>query len=364
MKVQDLDTPAVVVDLDLMEANIARMAEAARAMGVALRPHTKTHKVPEIAKRQLAAGAAGVTVAKVGEAEVMVAAGVTDVFVAYPVVGAGKAERLAALARRGARVSVGLDGRESAECLGRAAAEAGVTIDVLTDLDVGQHRTGVQTADALADLAAFVASRPGLRFAGIMCYPGHVRGTAEEQRPALAVVQAKLEEARDRLAARGLPVGVVSGGSTPTAPHTGLTPAVTEIRPGTYVFNDLGYHSVGANRLEDCALTVHATVVSTSVPGQAVLDSGTKTLTSDRCPARFEGYGLVREHPEAVIAKLNEEHGWVDVTRCPRPPRVGERVSVVPNHVCAVVNMHDVLHGVRGDEVVVSWPIAGRGKVR
>jgi D-serine deaminase-like pyridoxal phosphate-dependent protein len=363
MRVQDLDTPAVVVDLDVLESNIARMAAYCRSAGFALRPHIKTHKIPEIARLQIAAGARGITVAKVGEAEVMVAAGIDDVLIAYPVIGADKARRVAALARR-AKVAVALDGVESARALSGAAAEAGATVGVLVDLDVGFHRTGVPTVAATADLARAVSRMPGLRFAGLFCYPGHIRGPAEQQAPALAAVQALLAEARDALAAGGLPVEVVSSGSTPTARHSGLTPAATEIRPGTYVFNDVSYHSVGANTLDECALTVHMTVVSTAVAGQAILDGGTKTLTSDRCAGKIEGHGHVRELPDAVIVKCNEEHGWVDVSRCSRPPKVGDRVSVIPNHVCPVVNLHDTVHGVRNGVVEVSWRVAARGLVR
>jgi D-serine deaminase-like pyridoxal phosphate-dependent protein len=364
MRLENLDTPAVVVDLDILERNIRRMAEYAGKHNLRLRPHTKTHKIPAIARMQVAAGAAGVTVAKTGEAEVMVDAGLTDVMVAYPVLGEAKATKLAALARR-TKISVSFDDFAVPEGLSRAAVAAGSTLHVLPDLDVGFGRTGVQTVDALVALAEKTAALPGLKLAGIFCYPGHIKEPPDKQGPAMTKVQEKLAEAVERFRARGLPVDTVSSGSTPSAFQSHLTPAANEIRPGTYVFNDLGYHSIGANALEDCAVTVLSTVVSSAAKdGQVILDGGTKTFTSDRCIQKFEGFGYVREYPEAVIEKCNEEHGWTNVAKCAKRPKVGERVSVIPNHVCVVINMHNRIYGVRKGVVEVEWPVAGRGLVQ
>jgi D-serine deaminase-like pyridoxal phosphate-dependent protein len=251
------------------------------------------------------------------------------------------------------------------EGLSRAAVAAGSTIYVLPDLDVGFGRTGVPTVEALTALAEKTAKLPGLKLAGIFCYPGHIKDPPDKQGPAMTAVQEKLAEAVERFRARGLPTDTVSSGSTPSAYQSHLTPAADEIRPGTYVFNDLGYHSIGANALEDCAVTVRCTVVSTAArDGQVILDGGTKTFTSDRCIQKFEGFGFIREYPEAVIERCNEEHGWTNVSKSARRPKVGERVSVIPNHVCVVINMHNRLYGVRKGVVEVEWPVAGRGLVQ
>ena len=357
----DLETPALLVDLDRMEGNLDRAARYAREHGLRLRPHTKTHKSPVLAREQLQRGAAGLTCATVFEAEVMAEA-CDDILIMYPPVGAPRAERVAALARR-IRVTVALDSETAARDLSRAASAAGSTVRVLVELDAGMHRVGVQSiADAVA-LARAAAALPGIELAGIAFYPGHVRAHVTEHAPQLAELSAFSREARAAFAEAGLSHTIVSAGSTPTIWETHLIPGVTEMRPGTYIFNDRTTAEIGACTMDECALTVIATVVSTAVPNQAVIDAGTKAL--GREPVRGgpgEGFGCLLDRPEVVVKGMSEEHGLLDLSRTDWRPRVGDRVRVVPNHVCIVVHLADVVYGVRGGVLERSWPVAARGR--
>jgi len=339
-------TPSLVIDGSRVRANIERLAAYATSHGLAVRPHAKTHKSVDISRGQLAAGASGLTVAKVGEAETLLPAfesGTADVLVAYPTVDAARTQRLAALART-ATVRLAIDTVAAIEAAGAAVQAEGVALGVLVDLDVGMGRTGVPTVDALVLLAQAVTATRGLRLDGILCYPGHIWAKPAEQAAPLAIVAAKLQEALDHFDRHGLCREIVSGGSTPTAFQSHLVPQVTEIRPGTYVFNDMNTVRGGFCSLDDCAATIICTVVSDAVAGQVVLDGGTKTFTSDRCgPAPDSGHGHIVEYPDARITKLTEEHGQVDVSRCPRRPQVGERVTVIPNHICPCVNLQDAI---------------------
>ncbi|MBM3955399.1 MAG: hypothetical protein FJ309_12410 [Planctomycetes bacterium] len=358
-----LPTPALVIDGAVARRNIDRLAAYCRGHGIALRPHTKTHKSRFVAGLQLAAGAIGLTVAKVGEAEVMATAGApTDILMAYPAVDPARTARLARLAGDGA-VSVGLDTAAAAAALSTAARAAGTTIGVLVDLDVGFGRTGVASPAAAVDLAAVVDRLPGLRLDGIMCYPGHVKMPPDDQAPVLNGIAERLADAIDRFDRAGLSRRIVSGGSTPTAFMSHLIPQCTEIRPGTSVYNDMNIVRGGFGTLADCAARVVCTVVSDAVAGQVVLDAGSKTLTSDPCgPAPQSGHGHVVEYPDAVITRLTEEHGQVDVSRCAHRPRVGERVTVIPNHVCPCVNLQDVVWW-HEDDALVPLPVDARGRL-
>ena len=364
--VHSVATPALVVDAERIRRNIERLATYAASHGITVRPHTKTHKSIEIAKLQLAAEAGGLTVAKVGEAEALLPAfaGLRgDVLVAYPVVDAARTGRLADLARA-ATVRVAVDTVAAIEAIGTAAAKAGVTIGVLVDIDLGMGRTGVPTADGLVALAQAVTATPGLRLDGIFCYPGHIWTKPAEQAAPLALVATKLQEAIDLFDRHGLCRDIVSGGSTPTAYQSHLVPQVTEIRPGTTVYNDMNTVRGGFCTLDDCAAAIVCTVVSDAVSGQIVLDGGTKTFTSDRCvPAPDSGHGYIAEYPEAVITKLSEEHGQVDVTRCAQRPRVGERVSVIPNHICPCINLQDAVWWREPDGRLRRLAVDARGRL-
>ena len=343
-----LGTPCLVIDGDTARQNIRRAAEYASAHGPKLRPHTKTHKSIELARLQIEAGAIGLTVAKVGEAQVMAEA-TDDLLMAYPAVDPLRCGELARLASR-IKLRVAIDSVTAAQALSAAAASAKSIIGILVDLDVGMHRTGVQSPRASLELAQAVSTLPGLRLDGIMFYPGHIGGPSHQQGAALRAVEALLAEARALWRTAGLECGIVSGGSTPTLFQSHLVPSQTEIRPGTYIFNDMNCVHAGVATLEDCAARIVCTVVSDAVPGQVVLDGGSKTFTSDRCgPALDSGHGHVVEYPQARITKLTEEHAQVDVSACERRPQVGERVSVIPNHICPCVNLQDTIWWSDGD---------------
>jgi len=345
--IDDLDTPALAVDLDVMEANLARMQNYCNAHGLGLRPHIKTHKIPALAHQQLALGARGIACQKLGEAEVMADAGIADILIPYNLVGQRKLERLAALARR-AHVTVAADSADAARPMEAYLAEQGVTVGVVVELTSELNRCGVTDARAAAALAREIAAGRGLRFRGVMVYPSSAKSM-----PLVA-------ETLTALKAEGLDAEIVSGGSTPTAYQSHEFPGLTEIRPGTYIFNDWSYVRQGVCAIEQCALTVIVTVVSTPTPERVIIDGGSKTFSSDM------GYpmGRILEYPEAVIYKMSEEHGHLDVSQCPRAPKVGQRLTVIPNHACGTVNMHNTLIGLRGGNVEARWEIAARGRVQ
>ena len=299
MRIADLETPALLIDLDIMERNLCRVAAYAREHNLRLRPHTKTHKIPALGKRQLELGAAGLTVAKVGEAEVMLRSGTPDLLVAYPVIGERKLKRLMEVARE-TQVTVALDSMAAAEQLSGAAREAGLEIGVLAEVDVGLGRVGVAPGE-LVRFALELMRLPALRFEGIAFYPGHIKrmdeaGLATVMRLS-ALVSAMLEELR----AAGIEARIVSGGSTPALFHSHLIAGMNEIRPGTYIFNDRNTVLSGACTLADCAASILTTVVSTTVPGQIIVDGGSKTFSSDPPPAGAEvSFGHVVDAPEAV----------------------------------------------------------------
>ena len=364
MRVTDLETPAVVVDLQVMERNLSRMAEYCRARNLRLRPHTKSHKIPELAKRQLAHGAHGITVAKIGEAKVMVDAGINDILIAYPIVGRGKAEKLAELAT-GAQITVALDSVEVAREISAEVRRRDAQVGILVELDVGFHRCGVANEEEVLQVARAVSDLPGLEFQGLMFFPGHLQVASPEREQLRVGVNEFLERALETLRAAGLPVAIVSGGSTPTAREGHLFAGVNEIRPGMYIFNDRNMMGIGIASLEDCALSVITTVVSTSVSGRAIIDSGSKSLSSDRHLAGDgRGFGLVKTDPGAELEQLSEEHGHLNITRSTRRYRVGDRLAIIPNHVCSTVNMHNQIYGVSGERVETVWDVAARGKVR
>jgi D-serine deaminase-like pyridoxal phosphate-dependent protein len=361
MTLNDLPTPALVIDATIVRRNLDRFAEYSRRHNLAIRPHTKTHKSRKLAAMQLESGCRGLTVAKVGEAEVM-ADVCDDLFLAYPALDSARTARIAKLAAT-KTVRVGIDSREAAQALGGAARSAGTKIGILVDFDVGLGRTGVQSPDATWRLAELVLQTDGLRLDGLMCYPGHIWNSSAEQVAPLREVAARLEVALGLWKQHGVEANIVSGGSTPTALQSHLVPQYTEIRPGTYIFNDLNTVRGGWASLDDCAARIVCTVISNAVPGQVVIDAGSKTLTSDRCvPAPDSGHGHLVEFPQAVVTKLSEEHGQVDVRNCDRPPQLGQRVTVIPNHICPCLNLQDAAWWLE-DERLEPLPIDARGKL-
>jgi D-serine deaminase-like pyridoxal phosphate-dependent protein len=371
MKKHDIDTPALLVDSATLRRNLERMQSLADGFGVRLRPHTKTHKSPHIARLQVELGATGITVAKVGEAEVMAEDGLEDILIANQVIGPRKCSRLAQLAER-VRIAVLVDSREGVDLLDVAFQEAGAGIDVLIEVDTGKGRCGLTDLDAIVDLAQRVADAPTLRLRGVETHEGHVPGNAQsagqmEERAKNA--GQRLVEVAAALRDRGHVIDAVSVGSTPAAPYTAAAEGVTEMRPGTYVFNDVNQMSIGQATPADCALSVLATVISRPAPDRAVLDAGSKSLFAE--PARkafaltdYDGFGYIREAPSARIVALSEEHGVVRLRPEADFPAIGSQVEIIPNHVCPAVNLHDEFHLVDGEDVLEVWPIAARGKVR
>jgi len=360
-----IETPAVTVDLDILDANLRAMAARAASAGVKLRPHAKTHKSVWIAREQLRYGAAGITVAKLGEAEVMAEAGIRNILIAYPIVGAAKRERLAKLLAK-ADVTVALDHPDVARGLSDLGESLGRPIPVYVDVDSGLNRCGREPGEPSAELALELARLPGIRVAGLMTHAGYAyncRSEAEVRAAARREAQALLST-YEVLRARGFGPLKISVGSTPTARFAvelrGL--GVTEMRPGAYVFNDVSQIATRTADLGDCAMRVYATVVSLPRPGAAIIDAGSKTLSTDTTPFR-PGYGLIPARPDVVIERLSEEHGILRVPEDVRL-RIGDIVEIVPNHCCAVANLHDALLGMRGGRAERTIPVDARGRVR
>jgi D-serine deaminase-like pyridoxal phosphate-dependent protein len=342
-----LETPAAVVDLDRLERNLARWQTRCDELGLANRPHVKTHKCTAIARRQVELGAAGLTCQTLGEAEAMADAGLDDLLVATYAVGAAKLAHLGRVLER-ANVTVAADDAGTLGGLDRVAAAAGRELRVLVECDTGLGRTGVPSPEAAADLAVAVAGCDALRFAGFTTYPSPP-GSA-------AFLSRAVELAR----ARGLEAETVSAGGTPTMWSAGeLLPTVTEYRAGTYAFHDRATVAWGAATLDDVALAVCATVVSRPAPGRAILDAGSKALSSDR--SQEEGFGLVLEAPSSVLVQLNEEHGYVELAEGDEL-ELGQQVRIVPNHACVVANLFAELTLVRDGAVTGSWPVDARGR--
>ncbi len=357
----DLETPCPLVDLDRMAANLDRMASYAVLHGLALRPHTKTHKSPQVAAQQLQLGAVGLSCATPRELEVMSEV-TNDLLLAYPLLGAGKLSRVLSLPRE-VRLTVALDSMIAVDQLAHTARAVDREVSVYVEADLGMKRVGVQSPDEALALALHIENKPPLRFAGLAFYPGHVREHVDKQEEALARLRDDLAHLLDRFSRAGMEVRNVSGGSTPTAWRMHEVPGVTEVRPGTYVYNDRTTAAVGACGWDDCALTVLATVVSTAVPGQAVVDAGSKAL--GREPMRGvagEGFGALLDRPEVVVERMSEEHGILNLSATDWRPRVGDQVRIVPNHVCIVVHLNDNIFGVRGEQLESSWPVSARGR--
>lgn len=360
MTLSTLETPAPIVDLTRMERNLDRLAAYANTHGLALRPHTKTHKSSVVAGQQLRRGARGVTCATTREAEVMSQV-CDDILVAYPPVGAGRLRRLMALPPH-VRLTVALDSAEALEALAQAADAARRPVRVYIEADLGMHRVGVGSPAEVARLARLVTERPPLEYAGLAFYPGHIREAVDSQDAALERLRRDLDGVIAALGDADRAPPVVSGGSTPTMMRTHEVPQVTEMRPGTYVYNDRSTAEVGACDWDDCALTVLATVVSTAVPGQAVIDAGTKALGREPLRAAGDGFGVLLGRPEVFVRAMSEEHGILEIGASAWKPRVGEQVRVIPNHVCIVVHLNDTIQGIRGDALETSWPVAARGR--
>ncbi|MFY0612862.1 MAG: D-TA family PLP-dependent enzyme [Hyphomicrobiaceae bacterium] len=348
---RNFGTPALVIDLDVVERNIERVQKLCAAAGVANRPHIKTHKIPKLAHMQLAAGARGITCQKVGEAEVMADAGIDDIVISYNLIGAARSGRLSRLLQR-VPVKVCADNPVTLDAYAEAGRQADRVVDVLIECDTGRERAGVETAGEAVQLAARIKADPNLSLKGLLFYP------TEESWPE---TQAFFNEATAGLADLGLTPEIISTGGTPNLVNVGSLDGATEHRAGTYIFNDRMMMACGAAEMGDCALNVYSTVVSRAGSERGILDAGSKTLTSDI--GGLDGHGLILEHPEAGIKGFAEEHGFLDLAACNARPNVGDVVRIIPNHVCVAVNMVDQLIAVRGDRIVEVLAVAARGKL-
>lgn len=349
---QALDTPFVLVDLDIVDHNIEAAQTFLSRKGLANRPHVKTHKIPQIAMRQLAAGAIGLTCQKISEAEIFADAGCSDIFIPFNILGDVKLARLQALAER-VKLTVSADSAETIGGLARWFNRASAPLGVLVECDTGQHRCGVRRPDDVPALASLIAESPGLHFLGLMTYP---------PRGYNADVNAWLERARDLCVEAGFPVTTISVGGTPQLPDAGDLKVATEYRPGTYVYNDRSLVAKGLFGWDRCALRVAATVVSCPEENLAIIDAGSKIITTDLMG--LEGFGYIPEYPEARLRALNEEHGYLDLTAVGKDrPRIGEVITIIPNHACVVSNMVDSLIFHRGGDVEGCVLVAARGRV-
>ena len=351
-RIEDLDTPAVVIFLDRLNANIGRVQRLIAARGLSNRPHIKTHKIPAIAQMQMKAGAVGLTAQKLGEVEVFIDAGVCDDYLlTYNIIGERKTDRLMQLASRVKRLAVVTDNDVVLRGLSEAGLRHSRDVPLLIECDTGFGRNGVQSPEAALDLARLALKLPRIVLEGLMVYPNTAPHTQEF-----------FVRAVDLFHKAGIPLPVVSGGGTPALNRLAEFPMMTEHRAGTYVYNDVMMVHSGVASWQDCALHVRATVVSRPSAARAVLDCGSKVLTSDQYYVQH--YGRLAAYPDAFISALSEEHATVDLTHCATRPRIGEVVEVIPNHCCAVSNINDEVHGVRDGVVEVTWPVAARGKVR
>lgn len=351
MHIEELLTPCPVVDERTLQRNITRFQTHCDRAGLALRPHIKTHKLLEVGRLQLAAGAVGINCQKLSEAEVFAAGGFDDILITYNLMGAERLRRLRALTER-ALVTVVADSSHTVDELQRAMRGAAAPLRVMVECDTGAARCGVQSPEAALELARHIEGNAALQFAGLLTYPPANAG---------GHVTAWLSSAKELCEQAGLPVATVSGGGSPAMWQAQRAGCLTEYRVGTYVYNDLSLVKSGTCELSDCALTVRATVVSRPVNDRAVIDAGSKALSSDLLG--LTGHGWIREYPQARIYGLSEEHACIDVSECAQKPRIGEQISIVPNHVCVISNLFNEVHFVRDGRVTQTLQVAARGCV-
>lgn len=347
--IDDIDTPAVLIDVDRANANILRAQAYAEKCGLRLRPHIKTHKLPYWAHKQLAAGAVGITCQKLGEAEVMADAGISDIFLPYNILGRAKLARLLSLHNR-VKMSVTLDSHETLAGLATTFTDPARPLTVLVECETGMSRCGVLTPEAALSLAKAISASPGLLFGGLMTYPA--AGKADE-------ADRFLSATKSLLAGAGIACETISSGGSPDLWRASEMTVATEYRPGTYIYLDRFQVSKGVGSAEDCALTVLATIVSKPTPDRAVVDAGSKALTSDSLG--MEGFGEIVGHPGAIVATLSEEHGVVALRGASLA--IGDRVRILPNHACVVSNLFGEVYLVSGERVIDRLPVAARGRL-
>ncbi|QRG65304.1 D-TA family PLP-dependent enzyme [Brevibacillus choshinensis] len=368
MDITQLDTPSLLLDVDKMEANIKRIDSFAKEQGIAWRPHIKTHKSVEIAKRQVASGACGITVAKVAEAEVMARGGITNILIAYPLASRKKLERVAELLPL-ATIILTIDSAEQAQHVQAFFQQIGQDIEVWIKVDSGLKRCGVDPGEPTLRLAQHVSENcPNLRLRGLYTHAGHsYAASTYEQIEKIGRYEGECIVASAELCEQhGIPIEVRSVGSTPTFQIAGKVPGITEVRPGNAVFYDAIQVGLGVASYSDCALRLISTVVSQRATERLVFDTGSKSLSLDQGAhgnATVKGFGHVVDHPEIVLERLSEEHG---IAAIQGRTTLGllDRVQIIPNHACTVMNLFDQVYLVKNDEVIGTWPVDARGKVQ
>lgn len=361
----ELDTPALIVDLDVMQQNIKQMQEKANKFGVNLRPHTKTHRTPAIAHMQVKAGAQGITVAKVGEAEVMAGAGLDDIFIANQIYGKQKLERLREIAKK-VRISVGVDNTEQVLALSETFSGEEKAIELLIEVETGEKRSGLLPGSELVSLAKFIANTPNVKLKGIFSHEGHTYGAATIKE---CKVLFKKSQEDTLLAAKlireaGLELETISIGATPSLLHGEILAGITEIRPGTYILMDAAQGQALGN-YDKCAITVLGTVVSKPTSERVVLDTGVKALTAftrEQGICNTPGYGLVKGFGNLRLSKLYDEHGLINDAEANKKLNIGDKVEIIPNHVCPTCNLYDKIYLIKEKEVIDELPILCRGK--
>jgi len=358
LKKYDVDTPQAVIDIDVLDLNIKRMNDVVKQYGVKLR------RTPAIAHRQLAAGASGIAVAKLGEAEIMSACGIKDILIAYPIVGINKVNRLFNLAVDN-KIKVLLDNIIVARGISEGSKRHNMDMEVLVEIEAGAKRCGVLPEDAV-DFIKRLVRLPGIKFAGILTYGGQARGAKNiEAVKEIGLAEGKLiVDVADKIEKTGIPCPIRSAGSTPTAPFVASISGVTEVRCGNYVFNDAAGLANGVASIEQCALNVICTVVSYPADDRVIIDGGSKTFTSDMPNVFNKGYGFFPDEPELILEKLSEEHGLVRIPEGYRKIKIGEKLEIIPNHACVVPNLMEYLYIYKGERIIGKWPVLCRGKSR
>lgn len=359
--IESIPTPFLCIDAEIVDRNLRAMASYCEQHSIGLRPHIKTHKTKYFADSQLALGAIGITSAKPSEAE-SVATDRCEILIAYPTFSKQGLNTLCSLCTEH-RVLISIDSFEAASAISDFAVRASIDFGLLIDIDVGHHRTGILDEQEVAALAQKIERLPSVAYEGVLFFPGHIVPSRMLVEDGMSKLRHSLVQSLEALKSVGLPAKIVSGGSTPTARYSHLVPEITEIRPGTYLFNDLNSVQWKCARIEDCAAVVHATIVSTAVKGKAIMDAGSKMLSSDLCGADPTiGFGQVLDHAGTIIARLSEEHGEIELGQSDWSPKIGERVRIIPNHICPCVNLQNEVI-LQDQDAFRRIAVDGRGKM-
>jgi len=362
-----IETPSVVIDVEKVKKNISKMASLVLSKNCTLRPHVKTHKIPELAKLQIENGSSCITCAKVSEAEIMAEAGISDIFIAYPVVGEFRVERALELSKK-VRLILGVDSIEGAQILSSAAVKKKLMCEVRLEIDTGLRRSGIQY-DKAVDTAKAIAGMPGINLTGIFTFKGLcIDGEKTDSSIDAGIDEGeKISAVADQIRKNGVDIKDVSCGSTPTGIYAAGVDGVTEVRPGTYIFNDIMQVKSRMADIEECAASVVVTVVSTPYEDSAIVDGGSKAISTDTAigvfPFFFEGYGKIAGRDDLVFAYANEEHGIIKSKSCTTALRIGDRLRIIPNHICTTINLHDYVYFLNADKSIRKVRVEARGKV-